>query len=318
MPYISPEVIADAKRMDLLTYLKSYEPEQLIRVTGDTYCTKEHDSLKISHGKWCWWSRNIGGKSALDYLIKVQGYSFTDAVERIMGNAAIQPPMQVTNAPAKRAALQIPAAVDNNDQVYHYLKSRCIDAEMIFDCIDSGSIYQTAQHKNVAFVGFDMSGIPRLIDLRSTGNIVFKNAALGSDRRFPFQLRSESTNLAVHLFEGSIDALSYATLLKRRGYDWKQFNLLSMGGIYCPKEDISQSKLPIALTQYLADHPETQKVCLHLDNDEPGRLAAQAIAAVLPGQYSCVNQPAPSGKDINEYLCNSVNQQRQRARSQAR
>lgn len=318
MPYIKPEVIAEAKQMDLLTYLRSYEPDLLLHVSGDVYCTKEHDSLKISNGKWCWWSRNIGGKSALDYLIKVQGYSFTDAVERIMGNTAMKPPIPVTSAVTKRAALQIPPADDNNDQVYRYLKSRCIDAEMIFDCIDNGSIYQTAQHKNVAFVGFDMNGIPRLIDLRSTGNIVFKNAVLGSDRHFPFQLRSESTSHAVHLFEGSIDALSYATLLKRHGYDWKQFNLLSMGGIYRPKEDISQSKLPIALTQYLADHPETKKVCLHLDNDEPGRLATQAIQTVLPSEYLCVDQPAPSGKDINEYLCSSVQQQRQRARGQAR
>ncbi len=35
-------------------------------------------SLKISNGKWIWWSRGIGGRSALDYLIKVKGYSFLE------------------------------------------------------------------------------------------------------------------------------------------------------------------------------------------------------------------------------------------------
>ena len=69
MPYIAPEVIAEAKRMDLLTYLRTYEPGELVRYSGNTYCTREHDSLKISNGKWMWWSRGIGGRSALDYLI---------------------------------------------------------------------------------------------------------------------------------------------------------------------------------------------------------------------------------------------------------
>ena len=85
MPYISPEVILEAKQIDLLTYLKACEPSQLVRVSGNTYCTKEHDSLKISNGKWMWWSRGIGGKTALDYLIKVQGYSFLEAVQAILG-----------------------------------------------------------------------------------------------------------------------------------------------------------------------------------------------------------------------------------------
>ena len=68
MPYIPPEVVEKAREMDLLTYLKSYEPQDLVHFGGNTYCTREHDSLKISNGKWCWFSRGIGGYSALDYL----------------------------------------------------------------------------------------------------------------------------------------------------------------------------------------------------------------------------------------------------------
>ena len=73
MPYIAPEVITEAKRMDLLTYLREYEPGELVKFSSNTYTTRTHDSLKISNGKWMWWSRGIGGKSALDYLIKVRG-----------------------------------------------------------------------------------------------------------------------------------------------------------------------------------------------------------------------------------------------------
>ena len=84
MPYIPPEVVARAREMDLLTYLRTYEPQELVHFGGSTYCTREHDSLKISNGKWCWFSRGIGSYSALDYLIKVKEMPFTQAVETIM------------------------------------------------------------------------------------------------------------------------------------------------------------------------------------------------------------------------------------------
>lgn len=93
MPYIPPDVVAKAREMDLLTYLKNYEPHELVHFGGNTYCTREHDSLKISNGKWCWFSRGIGGYSALDYLIKVKEIPFTEAVEMIMGRAAVSPPV---------------------------------------------------------------------------------------------------------------------------------------------------------------------------------------------------------------------------------
>ena len=66
MPYVSPEEVRAAKQMDLLTYLQSYEPNELVKLSGGTYCTREHDSLKISNGKWHWFSRGIGGSTALD------------------------------------------------------------------------------------------------------------------------------------------------------------------------------------------------------------------------------------------------------------
>lgn len=100
MPYISPEVVAKAREMDLLTYLRNYEPNELVHFGGNTYCTREHDSLKISNGKWYWFSRGIGGYTALDYLIKVKEMPFMEAVETIMGRSALLPPV-VINTPKK-------------------------------------------------------------------------------------------------------------------------------------------------------------------------------------------------------------------------
>ena len=89
MPYIAPEVITEAKRMDLLTYLREYEPGELVKFSSNTYTTRTHDSLKISNGKWFWWSRGIGGVSALDYLVKVKGIDFVSAVTYLNGVSEI-------------------------------------------------------------------------------------------------------------------------------------------------------------------------------------------------------------------------------------
>lgn len=106
MTYIPASVVQEVKRMDLLTYLKNYEPYELVHFSGNTYTTRTHDSLKISNGKWMWWSREIGGRSALDYLIKVKEYSFLEAVELLVGQANIQPPLSASeNIPMEKHLL---------------------------------------------------------------------------------------------------------------------------------------------------------------------------------------------------------------------
>ena len=93
MPYVEKEQIQKAREVDLLSYLRAYEPDELVHISGENYCTRTHDSLKISNGKWHWFSRGIGGKTALDYLIKVKGYKFVEAVEKVVkANAAWVPP----------------------------------------------------------------------------------------------------------------------------------------------------------------------------------------------------------------------------------
>lgn len=59
MPFIAPELIIQAKQMDLLTYLRNYEPYELVKFSGNTYCTRTHDSLKISMGN------GYGGREVL-------------------------------------------------------------------------------------------------------------------------------------------------------------------------------------------------------------------------------------------------------------
>ena len=82
--YYSKETLQKIYDIDLYTYLSNYEPDELIKVNRNTYMTREHDSLRISNGLWYWFSQGVGGRSALDFLKIVRGYSFLDAVELIL------------------------------------------------------------------------------------------------------------------------------------------------------------------------------------------------------------------------------------------
>ena len=93
MPYYTKEQLEHAKSMDLLTYLKNYEPNELVKVSSNEYTTREHDSLRISNGFWNWCSAGIGGRNAVDYLTKVKNYKFIEAVEIILKNERIQAPI---------------------------------------------------------------------------------------------------------------------------------------------------------------------------------------------------------------------------------
>ena len=188
MGYVTREMIDRAKKMDLLTYLQTYEPQELVHFGGNTYCTREHDSLKISNGKWCWFSRGIGGKTALDYLIKVKELPFTEAVERIVGRAAERPSVFHARAqPEKPKTLLLPPKSNSNTRVIAYLKSRGIDGGLIEQCIRSGQLYESLPYHNAVFVGMDRNGTPRYACLRGIGTD-FKGEATGSDKRFSFAL----------------------------------------------------------------------------------------------------------------------------------
>jgi len=303
-PYVQldPAVIEQARQMDLLSYLRAYEPSNLVRVGGNVYCTREHDSLKISNGKWYWWSRGIGGVSALDYLIKVKDYGFVEAVEALTGVSTewIPPPQSPKKDEPK--VLLLPSKNKDCNRVMQYLFGRGIDYQLIQDCVADGMIYESADYHNAVFIGKDKSGTPKYAALRSTLGSTFKQDASGSDKRYSFRLLTKEPKDTVHLFEAAIDLLSYATYLKCEGKDYGEENLLSLSGVYQPKKELSESKVPIALSTYLKENPQIKTVVLHLDNDKTGRLCTAALKELLQNEYEIVDDPPPVGKDFNDFL----------------
>ena len=317
MPYIAPEVITEAKRMDLLTYLREYEPGELVKFSSNTYTTRTHDSLKISNGKWMWWSRGIGGKSALDYLVKVRGMDFVEAVQTIMGNGSVSFPTYENIKSYEEQPLLLPEKSPTTEVVFDYLFGRGIDYEIINHCLEQELIIESLPYHNAVFIGYDENKEPKYAAYRATNQSRIMGDCTGSKKQYSFRLTAENTG-EVHLFECAIDLLSYATLMKLEGKDWRQFNLVSLAGVYSPKQKIEDSKVPVTLGRLLEKDKTIRRIVLHLDNDIAGRKATKALQTILSDKYEVVDDPPQYGKDVNDFLCKRLGIKDKNERSFAR
>lgn len=289
--YVSPDELKQARQCDLLTYLQAAQPQELVELRNGVYCLRSHDSLKISNGKWYWWSRGIGGRSALDYLIEVEGIPLVEAVQKINAMEGIEKSVPSFYVLSHKPFV-LPERNSNNDRVLQYLQMRGIDREVIEMCIAFDTLFEDVHH-NCCFVGFDETRSPRYAMLRSSDpNRSFLQEVAGSDKRYSFSLPpTESTKL--YITESAIDALSLYVLR-----DNAPDNYLSIAGANTPRGNT----LPLALEHYLSMHQQIESVCLCLDNDCAGIQAAKAIQARLPEQYKTELLPPKEEKDYNEQL----------------
>lgn len=305
MPYYSEEQIKKARSIDLLTYLQTYEPTELVHVRGNTYCTREHDSLKISNGKWMWWSRGFGGNSALDYLIRVKGMQFMDAMKILTKEGA---DLHISDTEMCRKLnndgerkLLLPEKSELSSKVMWYLTGRGIDIDIVKECLDEGLLYESLPYHNCIFVGFDENDKEAYAFFRASndGERLMGEAA-GSDKRYSFRIDRDCST--IHVFESAIDLLSYATIIKMKTGNWRAETMVSLGGVYATSPNKPISKIPAALGNALQNHPEVKIIALHLDNDNAGRAAALSITEQLKDRYEIRNEPPPAGKDCNDYL----------------
>ena len=311
MPSVSNEQIQQARAVDVLSYLRSYEPLSLRKSKGanNEYHLAEHNSLKISNGKFHWFSRNVGGHSALDFLMKVRGMGFVDAVRHLTeGKEAYKavpaPELQKQDKPAKPFVL--PPKSVNNDRVYAYLRGRSIDGDIINRCVDGGILYENIQG-NCIFVGYD-GNKPRFACERGTKSD-YKRDISASDKRFSFVMppkNPKSCKLAC--FESPVDSMSHAGIHKLGGDKWDGFRL-SLGGVSS-----------IALISFLERNPQIENVRLCLDSDKAGKDATERIIKKLLSdeRFSLLRitiAPPPLGKDYNDTLQAIAQLHKQRSRS---
>jgi hypothetical protein len=78
-----------------------------VRLSANVYTTREHDSLKISNGKWCWWVARYRRSFGVDFLIKVRGKTLPEAAEILERMAFVPAPIYMP-PPSKPFALPKP------------------------------------------------------------------------------------------------------------------------------------------------------------------------------------------------------------------
>ncbi len=298
MTYYAKEMIAEARKLDLLTYFRVYEPGELIRLGANSYGARKHSSLKLSNGKWFWWAGSIGGVSALDYLVKVEGMEFTKAVAYILRLERI-PVLEPEPIPDEQESLgfALPEPCVNNNRVINYLLQRGIDIEILHVCIAKGLLYEAEPYHNAVFVGFDDGGKAAYAAYRS----IHKNRIMGEVRgsRKAFSFRIIGTQLdSLHVFESAIDVLSYLTLVKEDGEPWKSKCCLSLGGI----SNFKNGRLPAGLEDYLKKTEGLKTINLHFDHDDAGHRAAKYLQETLTEKYEVRLDFPACGKDVNDEL----------------
>lgn len=269
------------------------------------------------NGKWRWNSAGIGGATALDFLTKVRGVSFVEAVEILTGERAMsarsyQHTAKSKPSPEKRP-LSLPKPVRYSSAVTSYLQDRGIHPAVVGKCVRAGTIYEARNNGETVcvFVGKDDVGKARFACMRGVRDKYHRDAT-GSDKRFSFRIPAadpDSGYLAV--FESPIDALSHATLQINEGRVWDGHRL-SLGGTS-----------NVALLAFLERNPLIRHIDLCLDNDEAGQLAAKGIRSQIIADERFVRisvsiEPPKVGKDYNEALLHAVNLEREQKKQRRR
>ena len=258
----------------------------------------------ISNGNWHWFSRNIGVRSALDYLIKVRGEDFITAVnylcQGIPSPSLFQPVEKKEKREEVKKTFLLPEAVSSVSRVRSYLKSRGIHEEVIGSCIRAGSLYESKKHHNCVFVGKDKNNKVQFASLRGIVSH-FKLDISGSDKRYGFHISAKIKDCSLlEVFESLIDAMSGASIKLFLGENHKDRHYLSLSGT-----------APLALLHFLKKNSQVRSIVLCLDNAEAGIMGMEKIRKCIQEDPSLsrqvltlIHKPCPKecGKDYNLYL----------------
>lgn len=298
MPGVTKEQVAAARRMTAIEFLLRYRAGDLVKSSAHgEFELKSHDSFKINgeSSLWHWKSRGIGGKSALDYLLHVEGCSFVEAVRLLCEEQPVFTPQNHLEVERQRPPFELPPKSPASTRVEAYLRCRGISQAVIDHCLQAGILYESLPYHNCVFVGRDAEGAPKYAALRGTYTYgkQFKAESTGSDKRFGFCIEPAQESGTVAVFEAAIDAMAEMTLAGDAADKYR----LSLGGIYAP-EDGKPIHPPAALEEFLRRRPQVDRIEFCLDNDPPGRAAAAALARLYGERYRvAVRLPPIEGFD---------------------
>lgn len=300
----SNEQLERAKNADLIEFLRAYMGFEFKKI-GRYYQCKQHNSLVVYNDRkgFVWNSHNISGGDTIDFLRKVEGKSFPEAVEIIVGKAAVITYKPAPKYKSESGHLVLPEKADSKyNRVFAYLsQTRKISPDVIIDFIKADKLYQD-KRGNCVFVDFDEHGTAKFASIRGTlTKKKFRGDCKNSDKRYAFhQMGTDRTRL--YIFEAPIDLMSHCTMVDLaygKGTYKKQTRLA-----LCGSSDV-------ALEVFLERHKEVKILNFRLDNDEAGRAAVEKYTAKYQMKGYEVHCVFSKGKDVNEDLISSLSSNKQ-------
>lgn len=175
MAHLEEDIIERAKNTDMIALLESEEGFSFKSTYGEReFKCIEHNSLVVNGNRrrWYWNSRQVGGNNAIDYLVKIRGMNFRDAVLYLVGDREQTAYTPIRNAVTENVSVSKPVRFvlpeqahfldgrRNYSNIIAYLnKGRGIDMNIINALIASGQIYQGVQYNGLHIVGYNDEGM---------------------------------------------------------------------------------------------------------------------------------------------------------------
>lgn len=300
------EELAIAKSVDLTAVVSNLG--YTVKRVGKHYTLKEMDSIRIyDKSHWFRWSRQYergnNGGSQIDFLRVFCNMDVKTAVFWLLdfagyrGRSAEKKPQlkhQVKVKTEEQKPFVLPVASHNNVYLYSYLKeNRGIRKDVIDYFVSQSLIYESRHYHNIVFKGNDKSGITRFASMRGVfdkdGN-TFKCDVAGNDKNYGFNVVNDGSEELI-VFEAAIDLMSYVDIFN----DFDS-NKLALGML---------ADAPIET--FIKEHPQITFIKFCLDQDEPGRKAADELMKKYYSLgFEVEDSPPPEGyKDYNEWLFKS-------------
>ena len=232
----------------------------------------------------------------MSFVQKFMDKTYVEAMKFILGDGAgeIKQVEPKQAKPKEKRKFEPPVLTNDPRKAYAYLNvRRGIPKDVLVPFFKKKLIGETKKYANVAFMGYDMDGNLKHVNLRATySNATFKGNASGSTPEYSFHYTGQSEKL--YLFEAPIDMLSFIAM---KGDGWQDHSYAACCGV-----------ADKVLFQMLKDSPNIKKVFLCLDNDWAGRVAEYRIAEKLKENGVEFNIKIPKGKDWNEDLLTAKEQ----------
>ena len=280
-----------ARETDLATFLQRRGEE--LKRSGSEYEWRDGaQKVTIRGNVWFHQYERVGG-DAINFVRRFYALDYPHAVELLLdGRSGFEKPTQCTATQQKPTKdFLLPKRNNTMHRVYAYLlQQRSIDREVLNAFVREQMIYESAEHHNAVFVGYDQNGTPRHAHKRGTNSqSSYKGNQDSSRPEFSFQWRGQSDRL--YFFEAPIDLLSFISLNKA---NWQDHSYAAACGVS-----------DHVLWQMLKENPNLNHVCFCLDNDEAGQAANQRIAAKLNAHGITTEVLIPTHKDWNEDILHS-------------